>query len=152
MSFAPAWLSADLLIACLVAWRPSFPRCGIMKHLLSECAVHNALILQNVHGARAGGVCSLRARGCRKDPAWGPMVCASWHRNCIYNACSICAMHARPLAMCCLLSVSIAFAGSEFAAGKNVVVYLKPADGLSAAALEETKNELVFVMRGIGMC
>jgi hypothetical protein len=59
-------------------------------------------------------------------------------------------MHARPLAMCCLLYVSIASGGSEIDVGKNVVVYLKPADGLSAAALEQTKNELVFVMRGIG--
>jgi hypothetical protein len=33
--------------------------------------------------------------------------------------------------------------------GKDVVVYLKPGDGLSAAALAETKAELVSLMRGL---
>jgi hypothetical protein len=58
-------------------------------------------------------------------------------------------MYARLLATFCLLCVSIA-SGSDLEVGKSVVVYLKPADGLSAAALGETKSELATLLRGMG--
>jgi hypothetical protein len=58
-------------------------------------------------------------------------------------------MYARHLATFCLLCVSIA-SGSELEVCNDVVVYLKPADGLSAAAIAETKFELAFLLRAIG--
>jgi hypothetical protein len=59
-------------------------------------------------------------------------------------------MYARHLALFCLLPLSIASAASLPDVSKDVVVYLKAADGLSAFALGEAKTELESVMRGAG--
>jgi hypothetical protein len=59
-------------------------------------------------------------------------------------------MYARHLALYCLLPVSIVSGASLPDAGKDVVVYLKPADGLSASTLQEAKTELTSVMRAAG--
>jgi len=58
-------------------------------------------------------------------------------------------MYARHLATFCLLYVSIA-SGSDLEVGSSVVVYLKPADSLSTAAISETKAELAILLRAIG--
>jgi hypothetical protein len=59
-------------------------------------------------------------------------------------------MYARYLALFCLLPLSIASGASLPDAREDVVVYLKPAAGLSAFVLEEAKTELASVMRGAG--
>jgi hypothetical protein len=51
--------------------------------------------------------------------------------------------------MFCLLYLSTMFGRSPSGADNDVVVYLKPASGLSAAALAETKIEVVSLMRGM---
>jgi len=60
-------------------------------------------------------------------------------------------MYARHLAVCCLLPLSIASGSSLPDASKDVVVYLKPAPGLSASAVDEAKTELASVMRAAGV-
>jgi len=59
-------------------------------------------------------------------------------------------MYARHLALYCLLPLSIASGASLPDVSKDVVVYLKPAGGLPASAMEEAKTELASVMRGAG--